>query len=743
MLNASPIEQKQQLLKTLHHRYSAFSEHVGQEYIDRLQQLLNTFAADAENARNENRLLRIGIVGQIKRGKSSFLNSLLFEGKDVLPKAATPMTAALTKIRYAEKPLARIEFYNEADWQTVVQTAQSARQQQAAYQQALNAFQQQANKRGERPPVMPQIGEDAKACMELLGMVEKHGLDVSSYLGKVQELESAGSNEELVGLLNAYVGAQGRFTPIVKSTELCLNLPSLHDVEVVDTPGMNDPITSRSRRTQDFLGQCDVVFLLSYCGQFMDVHDMQLLAQSIPSKGIEDIVLVGSLFDSVLTDEYHNYAHIGEALPAITRKLNEQAQSNVDRVCRQEQQQEKSSQGHLMTALKNALPPIFISSRCLDIALHWDNLNEEEQHSLNQLNQMYSGFEFSPALLTQMANFAPVQKKLEQVKAKKSAILASRFDRLMAGLSQALRQLLQDIGDDIASKKHLLQEKDSETLMQEQQALLKKLESGETLIKVVFDKYAIRGEKALAEFVLDVSEASSKAKRIASHTGSRDESYTSSRQVYSPELFSPSTWFSKKTVYTTHYRTVNYMYANVNEAVNALEDFASEANRRLVNVTSSAIDLAQFREDIKAAMKGLLDFSSRDFDPEMILAPLSNALERITMPSIQLDLDKHIQAIRSRFSAGRVEGNEVEQLRSEQSRVVQLLIQDIEVEVDGCKRQLQNKLEQEQKDFLPKLTSDLRQRTAELEKAFANLEQTLAQYQEIERQIQQDLVALN
>ena len=50
----------------------------------------------------EDRKLNIGIIGQIKAGKSSFLNSLLFDGKDVLPKAVIPKTAVLTKIEYLE-----------------------------------------------------------------------------------------------------------------------------------------------------------------------------------------------------------------------------------------------------------------------------------------------------------------------------------------------------------------------------------------------------------------------------------------------------------------------------------------------------------------------------------------------------------------------------------------------------------------------------------------------------------------
>ena len=55
-----------------------------------------------KNAESE-RLLKIGIVGAVKAGKSSLLNALFFSGQDILPKAATPMTAALTELTYAEK----------------------------------------------------------------------------------------------------------------------------------------------------------------------------------------------------------------------------------------------------------------------------------------------------------------------------------------------------------------------------------------------------------------------------------------------------------------------------------------------------------------------------------------------------------------------------------------------------------------------------------------------------------------
>ncbi|TOI73680.1 dynamin family protein, partial [Vibrio parahaemolyticus] len=299
-------------INVIYSKYGPHTRVVDEKILGDISLLRDTFETDIDNAKQENRVLRIGIVGQIKRGKSSFLNSLLFNGKSVLPKAATPMTAALTKISYSEQPSATVEFYSKKEWAKVIEQAHKVEQDEKIYQEQLNEFQASKapglkRQRGIRPPQKPNHPEESKACFELYQMVQRSNLDVEKYLDKEEVIKSTGSNETLISDLTPFVGADGKFTPIVKSSSLALNLPELKDIEVVDTPGMNDPIISRGRRTQEFLGQCDVIFLLSYCGQFLDSQDMALLAQNIPNKGIEEIILIGSLFDSALLDEYSNY----------------------------------------------------------------------------------------------------------------------------------------------------------------------------------------------------------------------------------------------------------------------------------------------------------------------------------------------------------------------------------------------------------------------------------------------------
>src|SRR5271155_2111928 len=50
-----------------------------------------------ENKLNSNQLY-LAVLGQMKRGKSSFINALL--GADVLPTGVLPVTAIITEIRY-------------------------------------------------------------------------------------------------------------------------------------------------------------------------------------------------------------------------------------------------------------------------------------------------------------------------------------------------------------------------------------------------------------------------------------------------------------------------------------------------------------------------------------------------------------------------------------------------------------------------------------------------------------------
>ena len=88
-----------------------------------LDKLIENFKIKTEDFYRENRKLNIGVVGQVKAGKSSFLNTLLFNGEEILPKASTPKTATLTKMEYSEHNIIQVEYYSVEEWEVLEDNA--------------------------------------------------------------------------------------------------------------------------------------------------------------------------------------------------------------------------------------------------------------------------------------------------------------------------------------------------------------------------------------------------------------------------------------------------------------------------------------------------------------------------------------------------------------------------------------------------------------------------------------------
>lgn len=215
----------------------------------------------------EHDTLTIGVIGQMKCGKSTFLNSFVFEDA-VLPAATTPMTAALSVITYgAEKKLVA-EFYTKDEWE----------------EQRMQASRSLSDVEGNL------IEESkVKAAKELMEKASKLGGDVSRYLGKTKE----DSFDNLI----EYVGAEGKFISITKAVTIYYPKEYLKGVEIVDTPGFNDPIVSREERTKSFLKKADVVLMMLYAGRAFDATDRNILFQNVRQCGIGKVIIGINKYD--------------------------------------------------------------------------------------------------------------------------------------------------------------------------------------------------------------------------------------------------------------------------------------------------------------------------------------------------------------------------------------------------------------------------------------------------------------
>ena len=215
----------------------------------------------------ENDKLTIGVIGQMKCGKSTFLNSFVFED-NVLPAATTPMTAALSVITYGEEKKIVAEFYTTDEWEE--QKLQASRSLDEVQGNTLEE-------------------SKVKAAKELVEKSSKLGSSLTSLLGKTQE-------DHFDNLIE-YVGADGKYISITKSVTIYYPKKYLKGVEIVDTPGFNDPIVSREERTKAFLKKADVVLMMLYAGRPFDATDRDILFQNVRQCGIGKVIIGINKYD--------------------------------------------------------------------------------------------------------------------------------------------------------------------------------------------------------------------------------------------------------------------------------------------------------------------------------------------------------------------------------------------------------------------------------------------------------------
>lgn len=682
---------RQRTLDQLVEKIQLHAALIGRDHMEELRSLRGSFTSDAQAARDENRLLRIGFVGGIKRGKSSLLNALFFNGQDILPKAVTPMTAALTAIKYAEKPRVIIDYFAEHDWEIIKQAAQM-------YDECMADDRRQF-----------EITEEMESAAEIVRNAQKIE-NIASYLGSRRELDNIHTVDDLKGRMGEYVGADGLLAPLVKSSEIYINTPSLQGVEMVDTPGLNDPVISRAAVTKEYLGKCDVVFFLSSCAHFISRPDIEVLMRNIPSKGIKNIVLIGSRFDDVLVETNHEkdstdyYSHS----KAQKKEFNGQALKVVEEL------EDNGVSDIILKTFKQALPPIFISAMAYSLAIKADSLNEDEQFYLGQLNDLYPDFTFDKADLLQLANLEPIGHKLQEFRRSKDEILKSRYTDLIRANEESLHHLLsQKMLPKVKNDYENFKAGDFNAVACQYSGIVKELKKAQIKIDALFNAHAIQAEKDFSDLTNEIKRAAIDARRITSAERTETHSYEK------------GWWIFKKTVQHTE----THEFANVHTAVEQLEMFVVDSEANISDKMKVIIDINKFRAELLQTIKDLFPLDDDSFNPMDILLPAENAVNRLTIPHVNLDVAKHIQSVRKNFKGREVRDDKISELRSAQADIVRLILGDINQEVGQIIENLKQKLDESKNEFIPELTKDINEQVESLRKQLEDKEKSTVAFE--------------
>ena len=712
---------------------------IDEQYIDSFNLELKQVEDGWQDVVDTNRTLKIGIVGGVKAGKSSFLNALLFRGRDILPKAATPMTAALTKISYSEKSYAKIVFYEDKDWNAILQNAatfderlktaianEKKRREENAkkdvwgrkIQNNLVAVQGDSLDQYTIERLKKNIDEEFRACKELAEMADTRGVVVNTLLGSDQEIPLS---DNLEADLKEYVGADGKYTPFVKYIELGMNEPVLKDLEIIDTPGLNDPIVSRSIVTKRFLKNCDAAFLMSFCGQFMSAQDVTFLLKALPQEGIGHVVLIGSKFDSVLQEKSYANLPLQRAAAQLVAKLSAAAKDTIQR-------NSSSSQGKRFT---DALPPVFISSLLYTAAQKMKNhepLSEEEKKSIDNLSKSYKDFEKdNPDFLLGMSNIDEGirKKKLTIYKQERNRILQEKSEDYIKQKELGFLNKLNEIQKVAQQNLSDLEELDKGEILKKQREINRALDLARGTLEQTFNEAAFDAKKQLKSIEHNIMGEQNRFRDVKSQDKVRNEDhfYTTGHL-----------WWKKRRHDTVR---IEWREASVADAVMQAGDFAREAKRHLEEDLQYAISVDQIEGKLKNQIVNAFQEANVPYEVEEILGPVKLVMQELTLPSVNVNVEKYVNEIEEAFPNNVVKDNNVEKLRLYLEKTLNQILKDMEEELNDLTEQISSSLNQKAVLFVDQIQNKIQESgnrlVRQLEEKEKNIENCKTFIQEVKQ----------
>jgi hypothetical protein len=218
----------------------------------------------------EQQVCRIAVIGQIKAGKSSFINAFV-QQPDLLPTDVNPWTTAVTNLHFCSrqepKNSAVFQFFDAQEWE------------------------QLANGGGKLRELAERLvpGFDSDLLQHLAAIkaraVSRLGPELQDLLGRCHRFATLSPDVvqqyvcqgDLTGSVNANPTI-GRYSDITKSADIYLPAgPFDYPVTVIDTPGTNDPFLVRDEITRGCLESADLYMVVLTAQQALAPSDVALL----------------------------------------------------------------------------------------------------------------------------------------------------------------------------------------------------------------------------------------------------------------------------------------------------------------------------------------------------------------------------------------------------------------------------------------------------------------------------------
>ena len=703
------IQQHFEQLSNLCQSLQVWEKRFDNNEISNILRLKEALQQDIQRFEQEQQTLNIAIMGQVKAGKSSFLNALLFDGKPVLPTAATPKTANLTRISYGEKPALEIEYYSKEEWSDLEKLAQENYE-----------------------------SEPVKVAKELVEMVTKAELDVHVVLEQQHQRIEASSLDELMHILNQYAGNDGQYTALVKMTRLYLPNEELKGFDVIDTPGMNDPVISRTQKTKEEMARCDVVFFLSRASQFLDQSDIDLLTNQLPQGGVERLYLIAGQYDSAILDDGFNQESLIDCENNLQKRLNKRAVKELGDLAEKKRQ---AGHEHLANLLQNLVHPIVSSTFAYGFAT-WDaeTWDAAMQHVYQELKDTadndWDGYQFTQQDWQRIANFEALKEKYQSARTEKNQILESKKQSLLPKAQEKLDESLNDLRETVENRIVRLNTQDISQLITLEKQLEQRISGISSKLEQHISTEVIAIKKTSSDISRELQKSIQQYTQLTTHTGS--ETHEESYEVSTSKWYNPFSWGSSETRYRTY--TTNYEYLSASDAVEQIAQYARDCKIDIQHHFNQLIQPHQLKRNLLRALVNELNTAQADFDANQFKNVLEAVIRQLDLPELNLNVGDPSRKISQNFSGQIRSSNDMQKLKQALHQSLQDVFKLLNEQFQASAKQIEVNLVNTQQQLAQKLTQGLERELAQIKQDFAEKQKAVQEYESLKALIANEML---
>lgn len=255
---------------------------------------------------------RVAVVGRFKVGKSSFVNKLTDERLTGVE--TSPETAAISLLRYAEKAYAEVKFIAAEEWE----------EQKQAYQ--ADPIDPEAKrysgfiKFNERPVKRDKEGRTVQHPRIDLQALEQKWLRPGGYVHRISPAnwKTKEDKNNFRREIKKFTSSQEPLHYLVDRLIVHAPVPILGDnIELIDTPGLDDTERFRVRLTEDLVKEVDAILFLTQSGASYSQSDKEFIVRQLRQRQIKHLQIIATKIDDTYNAKVHDARENDEEPPAF------------------------------------------------------------------------------------------------------------------------------------------------------------------------------------------------------------------------------------------------------------------------------------------------------------------------------------------------------------------------------------------------------------------------------------------